>query len=295
MSKDQKTTEFSLHISRSRMRRYLHGQLNQKEVAEVETHLKHCIHCSEAIIQYITVEEPEHYKTYMKSLKGKIIESAKPKGPRFSSVQMKTMRAAAAVVILLSFSFFAFENLIDKDFSLVTQPKQEEASFVRKSVFPGDKQQGKQVKAKPQQKESKPEESTEKEVEKQPEVQVADATPKKKKPSPKPTPQAKPKKEVKEEEKNPATETNSTPQVAAQREDDQQEDIKTEQKPETVAAVEKTEPVIQTEESIEKEEIKVPAITPIEKIEVGNEASNLQEEKSKQVVPSASVGQLRQQ
>lgn len=293
MSKDHKTTEFSLHISRSRMRRYLHGQLNQKEVAEVETHLKHCIHCSEAIIQYITVEEPEHYKTYMKSLKGKIIESAKPKGPRFSSVQVKTMRAAAAVVILLSFSFFAFENLIDKDFSLVTQPQQEEASFVRKSVFPGDKQQGKQAKAKPQQKESMPEESTAKEVEKQPEVQVADATPKKK-PSPKPTPQAKPKKEVKEEKK-PATETSSTPQVAAQREDDQQKDIKTEKKPETVAAVEKTEPVIQSEESTEKEEVKVPAITPIEKIEVGNEATNLQEEKNKQVVPSASVGQLRQQ
>lgn len=293
MSKEHKTTEFSLHISRSRMRRYLHGQLNPKEVTEVETHLKHCMHCSEAIVQYITNEEPENYKTYMKALKGKIIESAKPKGPRFSSVQVKTMRAAAAVVILLSFSFFAFENLIDKDFSLVAQPEQEEAAFVRKSVFPEDKQKAKQVKAQPQQDEAKPEEAEQKEVEQQPEVQVAEATPKKK-PSATPTTQAKPKEEVKKEVKKPATETTSTPQVA-ERKDEQSEEAKPEEKPETVAAVEKTEPATKTEESAEEQKIEIPTVAPIERVETGNEASNLKEEKTEQVVPSASVGQLRQQ
>lgn len=290
MNKEHKTTEFSLHISRSRMRRYLHDQLNPKEVSEVETHLKHCIHCSEAIVQYITSEEPENYKTYMKALKGKIIESAKPKGPRFSSVQVKTMRAAAAVVILLSFSFFAFENLIDKDFSLVAQPEQDEAAFVRKSVFPEDKQKARQVKEQTLRNEEKPEEADQKEEEPQPEVQVAEA---KKKPSATPATQPRPKQEVKKEAKKPTTVT-TTPQVA-ERADEEAEETRIEEKPETVAAVDHTEPAVKTEASTEEQKLEVPTVAPIESVEAGNEASNLPEENTEQVIPSASVGQLRQQ
>jgi hypothetical protein len=43
------------------------------------------------------------------------------------------------------------------------------------------------------------------------------------------------------------------------------------------------------------QKIEIPTVAPIERVEAGNEASNLPEEKTEQVVPSASVGQLRQQ
>lgn len=302
MSKEHRTTEFSAHISRSKMRRYLHDQLKAHDNAEVETHLKHCERCSQAIIQYIEEEEPENYKNHIKKLKGIIIETVQPKGPRFSPVQVKSMRAAAAVVILFAFSFFAFESLIEKDFNLVAKPEKKEENFKRNNVFPEDVQKKKTTKVAATQEELK----TEPKIEKVAEAKVAEVVPKKKtvkKPEPKveaakvakaETPK---KKEVKVQPK-PVQVVSETPQVAdntAKEAETEAEEVK---KTEELNTEEKTDPVAQVEKEDTKEEQNelkpVAPIQKLEKVNLNEEANELTKEKPVQVVPSASVGQLRQ-
>lgn len=307
MSKEHRTTEFSAHISRSKMRRFLHDQLNARDHAEVETHLKHCERCSQAIILYIEEEEPENYKNYIKKLRGTIIETVQPKGPRFSAVQVKSMRAAAAVVILFAFSFFAFENLIDKDFNLVAKPEKQEENFKRNSVFPEDaqKKSARKVAAVQLKEKSENEEvKNEPAAEKVSEVKVVDGTPKKKKVK-KPEPKVESakvaeaetaKKEEAKKEPKPVQATSETPKVAeSTAEETKSEEVK---KTEDVATVGKTDPIAQVEKEEAKEEQIAPQpVAPIQKLEKVNlkeEASELTKEKPAQVVPSASVGQLRQ-
>jgi hypothetical protein len=278
------------------MRRYLHGQLNEHENAEVETHLKHCVHCSEAIIQYVETEEPENYKVYIKVLKGKIIQSVKPKSPKLSSAQIKVMRAAAAVVILLTFSFFAFENLIDKDFNLVARPEKKEDSFVRKSAFPQDKQKPAIVTEQAQQKiaeEAVPDAAEE--MKEKPEVKVAAATPKPQKPVVNKTTAKVEAKKVappKEEVKQPVA-TNTVPKVVnntlSKEDESATEEVPVIEKTNSVAQVEKTEP--QQEDNAPRP---VAPIQKIEKVNIDEGGIKLTEEEPAQVVPSATIGQLRQ-
>ncbi len=297
MNKEHKTTEFSLHISRSKMRRYLHGQLNQKEVTEVETHLKHCIHCSETIVQYVMQEEPDQYKVHMKALKGKIIESAKPRTPLFSQVQIKTIQAAAAVVILLSSSFFAFDTLIDKDFSLISEPQTEEATFVRKSVFPEDQQTTKKVSTQVEKSKNNNEKQVaEDEAAKKPAVKVAQVTPKRASQQ-KPVAQTKPKKGVKKETIQPQKKKAAKPQLA-QKSTEQPEEVKEVAEVKQAEPLKEVDPVAKTEKTTEKEEEKAVRIAPIQKLEkvsAENEANNLVEEKTEEIIPSATIDQLRQQ
>ena len=310
MSKEHKSTEFSAHISRSKMRRYLYGQLKETESAEVETHLKHCKQCSEAIIQYVEDEEPENYKVFLKKLRGTVIETVKTKGPRFSTVQIKSMRAAAAVVVLFAFSFFAFENLIEKDFNLVAKQAQKEEDFKRNSVFPDDAQNEKVAKVATKDQEDKEEKKLKVDAEeKQPtDASVTEAIPKKK-----PVKKANFKKEVKQVASAQSTEANEvkeqpapkqpkitvseTPKVAqtiAKEEEKKQDVIKSDEG----AAVEKVNPVAQLEEEESNEEEVTPQpvlpIQKLEKINLKEDADKLSTEKPAPVIPSASVGQLRQ-
>ncbi|MEM9675724.1 MAG: zf-HC2 domain-containing protein [Bacteroidota bacterium] len=115
MSHTRKTTEFSTHLSRSRMRRYLHGQLDANETRQVELHLANCAHCSAALVNYIETEEPDQYNTYAKQLSGKLKEQKIAKRPTLSNFQIRALRASAAVVTLLIFSFFGVKTIIDKE------------------------------------------------------------------------------------------------------------------------------------------------------------------------------------
>ncbi|MEM9831603.1 MAG: zf-HC2 domain-containing protein [Bacteroidota bacterium] len=115
MNDNRKATEFSTHLSRSQMRRYLHGQLNTEETRQVELHLAHCAHCSAALVNYIEEEEADQYNTYAKQLSGKLKEQKIIKRSSLSSFQVKTIRAAAAVLTLIVFSFFGVKNIINKE------------------------------------------------------------------------------------------------------------------------------------------------------------------------------------
>ncbi|MEM6841798.1 MAG: zf-HC2 domain-containing protein [Bacteroidota bacterium] len=115
MNDNRKATEFSTHLSRSQMRRYLHGQLNAEETRQVELHLAHCAHCSAALVNYIEEEEADQYNTYAKQLSGKLKEQKITKRSSLSSFQIKTIRAAAAVLTLIVFSFFGVKNIINKE------------------------------------------------------------------------------------------------------------------------------------------------------------------------------------
>jgi len=306
MSKVPKTTEFSAHISRSKMRRYLHDKLNAADTLAVETHLRHCERCSQSIISYIQEEEPENYQTHLKKLKGVVIETVQPKEPRFTAVQIKSMRAAAAVVVLLTFSFYAFDNLIDKDFSLAAKAEKQEESFKRKSVFPEEtkKQQNdnpatKQLEAakyeqKPEVKQAKAE------------ALIAQTTPKKvKNTEPKPTKKkvAKAKepkkKEVQKQVEPVPSATNIEPvsrvaQKTTQKEDPSSTDV---DKAEEVSEKKEVSQVAQVqEEAVKKESLPEPIapIQKLEKVDLKKENSNITGEKPAQVIPSTSVGQLPQ-
>lgn len=115
MNDNRKATEFSTHIFRSRMRRYLHGQLNAEETRQVEIHLANCAHCSASLVSYIEEEETDQYNTYAKQLSGKLKEQKIAKRSSLSSFQIKTIRAAAAVLTLVVFSFFGVKNIINKE------------------------------------------------------------------------------------------------------------------------------------------------------------------------------------
>lgn len=109
------TTEFSTHLSRSRMRRYLHEQLGKEETRQVEVHLAHCAQCSATLVNYIESEEPDQYNTYAKRLHGKLKEQKIAKRTLLSSFQVRALRATAAVVALLIFSFFGVKTIINKE------------------------------------------------------------------------------------------------------------------------------------------------------------------------------------
>ncbi|WKN41497.1 zf-HC2 domain-containing protein [Tunicatimonas pelagia] len=115
MNNNRKTTEFSTHLSRSRMRRYLHGQLSAEESRQVEVHLANCTHCSAALVNYIEIEEADQYNAYAKQLSGKLKEQKIAKRSTLSSFQIKAIRTAAAVVTLMIFSFFGVKNIINKE------------------------------------------------------------------------------------------------------------------------------------------------------------------------------------
>lgn len=290
MSKEYKTTEFSAHLSRSRMRKYLHDQLKPQEMAEVETHLKHCAHCSEAMISYIQTDEPENYKLLIKKLKGKLTESVKPKEPRFSAAQIKIFRAAAAVTVLFLFSFFAFDKLIDKDFNLVSKFEKEGNEQTRRSVFKEDKPQTPaKVSTKDQNeaKTSEPDSADDQQEEMEQESMVAEN------------------REIKKEEKKEILPVSTTqtakvvqkkpenqpvPQTAtvAEAQEEEVEDVAEE------APVQKASPVAQVEKE-EAEVVKPEPVAPIQKIEKVNSTED-QEQKSAtergQKLPSATIGQL---
>lgn len=122
---DQKftTTEFSAHLSRSRMARYLQHQLTSQEVKEVELHLMHCERCSEGILQYIQAEELHNYKIYQKQLKGKLKSKETAKKNKLSKTHLKMLRATAALVLLFVFSFFAVDTVMNKKVADREQPK----------------------------------------------------------------------------------------------------------------------------------------------------------------------------
>ncbi len=115
MNSDHKSTKFSTHLSRSRMRRYLHGQLNAAESQQVEMHLAHCTHCSAALVAYIELEETDQYNIYAQQLSGKLKEQKIVKRNSLSSFQIKAIRTVAAVVTLMIFSFFGVKNIISKE------------------------------------------------------------------------------------------------------------------------------------------------------------------------------------
>jgi len=115
MSHTRKTTEFSTHLSRSRMRRYLHGQLEAKETQQIELHLANCTHCSASLVNYIETEESDQYNTYAKQLSGKLKEQKISKRSTLSHFQIRALRASAAVVVLFIFSFFGVKTIINKD------------------------------------------------------------------------------------------------------------------------------------------------------------------------------------
>lgn len=114
MNHKSKTTGFSFHLSRSRMSRYLHDQLSEKEIKEVEQHLGHCEQCSEGITAYIQNEEPQHSKAFQKRLKGKLRSKKSGRKVTISSTQKKIARAAAALLLLFIFSFFGINTVMNK-------------------------------------------------------------------------------------------------------------------------------------------------------------------------------------
>lgn len=127
MNQKPKTTEFSSHLSRSRMSRYLHDQLSEKEIKEFEQHLSHCEQCSEGVITYIHHEEPQHSKAFQKRLKGKLksVKSGRKAKINISSTQKKVARAAAALLLLFIFSFFGINTVMNKQMAGKEEPKTE--------------------------------------------------------------------------------------------------------------------------------------------------------------------------
>ena len=115
MDHTPKTTEFSTHLSRSRVRRYLHEQLGPEETRQVEVHLAHCAQCSASLVNYIETEEADQYNTYAKRLKGKLKEQKIAKRQLLSSFQVRALRATAAVIALFIFSFFGVKTIINKE------------------------------------------------------------------------------------------------------------------------------------------------------------------------------------
>lgn len=123
MNHKSKTVEFSAHLSRSKMGRYLENQLPMKEINEVELHLKYCGQCSEGILLYIQTENPQHYKTYYKRLKGHLKSKEAAKKRKLTNTHLKMLRATAAVILLFIFSFFAIDTVINKKMMSQEQPK----------------------------------------------------------------------------------------------------------------------------------------------------------------------------
>jgi hypothetical protein len=97
------------------MRRYLHGQLDANETRQVELHLANCAHCSASLVNYIETEESDQYNTYAKQLSGKLKEQKISKRSSLSAFQTRALRASAAVVTLLIFSFFGVKTIINKE------------------------------------------------------------------------------------------------------------------------------------------------------------------------------------
>ncbi len=109
------TTEFSAHLSRSRMARYLQEQMDTQQKQEVELHLHHCEQCSDTMLQYAQSETPQYSKQYQKKLKGKLKISEANRRKRLSGTHVKIFRAAAALALLFIFSFFAVKTVMEKN------------------------------------------------------------------------------------------------------------------------------------------------------------------------------------
>ena len=109
------TTEFSTHLSRSRMARYLQEQMDTQQKQEVELHLLHCEQCSDNMLQYAQSDAPQHSKQYQKKLKGKLKISEANRQKRLSTTHIKIFRAAAALALLFIFSFFAVKTVMEKN------------------------------------------------------------------------------------------------------------------------------------------------------------------------------------
>lgn len=297
MSKECKTTEFSLHLSRSKMRKYLENALSHTEQQEVELHLKHCSHCSGIIVEYVENEEPEHYKAHMSKLKGKLTNDVKPRKRGFTYGRIKLIRAAAAVAALFIFSFFALNTMVEKDFNLISKADKTETELPKLGANPKKTQKPKPSTSTLKEKktdditdevEMQEEEEEEKEV--APKVAV-----KKTKPavSSQPKPAVAKAEEVKESTQKKAVEkieNTTTDNTLAEASDVQEENM-----PKEAQSAEKTS---EEDEDAKEQAEAVESIQPlqkIEKIDASTEKEVTPEAQNVQNIPSNSVGQLRQQ
>lgn len=300
MSKEHKTTEFSAHISRSKVRKYLHEQLNETEKQSVEMHLKHCTHCSEMAARFVESEEPECLKLYMKKLKGVLVEDVKPRGPHFSTTQLKAFRAAAAVVILFSFSFFVLKNYVNKDFNLVDTseeqllPDLQVAQKTEKVV----KTSAPEVVKASEEKQAEDKQPEKKEEVRKPAQPVKKPVNKTKQPVAKKKPAQKAAKATADPEKQPAP-AKAVPEKKVQLASTQPEKKEVAN---TKAPKEEESPVAQQAETAdadktEQKDETAPQRLPLQKIEKVNtlEQKSTTQAQEVQTVPSTSIGTLRQQ
>lgn len=145
MNHNYNTTEFSTHLSRSRMRRYLHEQLGPEETRQVEVHLAHCAQCSASLVNYIETEEASQYNTYAKRLQGKLKEQKIAKRQLLSSFQIRALRATAAVITLLIFSFFGVKTIINKEVSHYTPDTKTTIEAKKKPLLSSHKKPSKEA------------------------------------------------------------------------------------------------------------------------------------------------------
>lgn len=296
MSKECKTTEFSLHLSRSKMRKYLENSLSHAEQQEVELHLKHCSHCSGIIVEYVENEEPEHYKAHMSKLKGKLTNDVKPRKRGFTYGRIKLIRAAAAVAALFIFSFFALNTMVEKDFNLISKADKTETELPKLGANPKKTQ-----KPKPSTsilKEKKTDEIKKDEVEMQDEEEEKEETPKVAVKKTKPAVSSQPKTIAKAEEVKESTQKKAVEKVEKTSTDNtlaEASDVQEENTPKEDKLAEKTS---EEDEEVKEQAEAVKSIQPlqkIEKIDASTEKEVTPEAQNVQNIPGNSVGQLRQQ
>ncbi len=296
MRKEYKTTEFSAHISRSRVRRYLHQQLSQQEMQEVEVHLKNCAHCSTLAAIYVENEEPEHQKTHMKKLKGVLVESVKPRVARFSRAQLKVFRAAAAVVLLFTFSFFALENFVDKDFNLIKKAEKEGNELPDLKVSQKNKPQQAEKANTSLQTETKISEDLPKQDKFEEEEDVPMLAENQPKPVAKVTKPAE--KKTTPTRPEPLVETNQKENITTT---EAAKPANTAEKPgphDEVAQKEDQQEKVQQPEEETSEEQAAPKVAPLQRIQKAGTADQemtVPQQKEIQTIPSTTVGQFRQQ
>jgi len=292
MSKEYKTTEFSLHLSRSKMRRYLDNKLSAREEQEVEVHLKHCVQCSTTIVAYVESEEQEAYKAHMAKLKGKLMSSVKPKKRSFTTGRIKVIRAAAAVTALFVFSFVALNAMVEKDFSLISQTAKTDSELPK--LKPKAKTNTKASTSLP----------TEKKTDKKEEVQAAPAQKSKKenpktvkKEQPKPTQTKVTKAETsKPKAATPKPEQKAKEEVEVKENNSQLAGADTKNEESSNAEEVKTEEVekISGEKTTEVAENAPQPLQKIEKLESSSEPEVSPEAFNIQTIPNNGVGQLNQ-
>ncbi len=296
MSKAHKSTEFSLHLSRSKMRKYLDSSLPQHEEKAVELHLKHCAHCSNIIVEYVELEGAENYKLHMAKLKGKLMGSVKPGKRQLSASRIKVFKAAAAVAALFVFSFFAIGSMSKKDFNFISDAGKKGNELPELKT--NQKQVQKPKASTPFHTEKKTDEVTEQTTVSFEEDEEENYT----SPVTKQKPQAKisPSKVVEQKPEEKIKETVTTAQVVEKK-------VASSSPILADAAIEKKENVTKREEekekaaeadeqdaASEKTDERVQPLQKIEKIDAGTQKEVLPEAQNSRNIPENGVGQLRQ-